>query len=229
MNSTERPMLVDRPGKTLRELTLEKMREAILDMRFKPGARLVERDLCEQLGVSRTIVREVLRHLESEGLVATLPNRGPIVAKTTPDEAKQIYEIRGVLEGIAARACAENKQPGVVAALESRLANIRAAYAENAMSTVLAETTEFYRLLFAASGKDIAWGIVSSITVRINYLRSMTIKTTGRNVEGPRQMQNIVDAIRAGDGEAAYNAALTHVRNASSIAQGLLSEQADAI
>jgi DNA-binding GntR family transcriptional regulator len=60
----------------LRELTLDKVREAIVSGYFKPGHRLVERDLCAQLGVSRTIVREVLRHLESEGLVANLVNNG---------------------------------------------------------------------------------------------------------------------------------------------------------
>ena len=67
-------LLIDRPAKTLRQLALEKMREAILTMKFRPGERLVERALCERLGVSRSVVREVLRHLESEGLVETIPN-----------------------------------------------------------------------------------------------------------------------------------------------------------
>ncbi|WP_163535827.1 GntR family transcriptional regulator, partial [Klebsiella pneumoniae] len=71
MSAGELPMRVDRSAKTLRELTLEKMREAIVSLRFRPGDRLVERDLCEQLGVSRTVVREVLRHLEAEGIVQT--------------------------------------------------------------------------------------------------------------------------------------------------------------
>jgi DNA-binding GntR family transcriptional regulator len=224
MTLSDHPLRVDRSAKTLRELALEKMREAILEMRFKPGERLVERDLGAQLGVSRTIVREVLRHLETEGLVATQQHRGPIVAITTADEARQIYEIRGVLEGIAARACAESKDARVVEALEARLAGIKAAYAADDLAQVLTETTEFYRILFTASRRDIAWGIVNSITVRINHLRSMTIKTPGRNVEGPLQMQRIVDAIKKGDGNGAYNAALAHVTHASSIAQALLAE-----
>ena len=97
---------IDRNTKTLRELALEKMRDAILGRHFQPGDRLVERALCEQLGVSRTVVREVLRHLETEGLVETLPHQGPIVARLEPEQAAQIYELRAALEALAARACA---------------------------------------------------------------------------------------------------------------------------
>ncbi|KPL51925.1 GntR family transcriptional regulator [Prosthecomicrobium hirschii] len=213
---------VDRPAKTLRELTLVKMREAILTQHFRPGDRLVERELCEQLGVSRTIVREVLRHLETEGLVTTLQARGPIVSRTSAAEALQIYEIRGALEGIAARACAELGDAAVAADLDAAIGRIRTAYRGKDMAGVLEATSEFYGTLFSASGKDIAWSIVSSLTVRINHLRSMTIKTPGRDQQGPEQMQRIVDAIRAGDGAAAETAALQHVRAASDIARRLL-------
>lgn len=225
MNAQLDPLRVDRTAKTLRELSLEKMREAIYGQRFKPGDRLVERDLCEQLGVSRTIVREVLRHLETEGLVTTLQARGPIVSRTTAADALQIYEIRGVLEGIAARACAERRTPEMTAALDACLARITAGYEGGDMPGVLAATTEFYRTLFLHAGKEIAWGIVSSLTVRINHLRSLTIKTEGRAVEGPVQMERIVAAIKAGNGDEANAAALQHVRSASAIAQRLLTER----
>ena len=225
MSFPTQELRVTRPSKTLRELALDKMRGAILDMHFKAGERLVERDLCEQLGVSRTIVREVLRHLELEGLVAILPNRGPIVAETTPEEARQIYEIRGVLEGIAAKACAEAKDLATAERLDIVLSDIRRAYARGDLSQVLAETREFYRTLFAASGRNVAWGIVNSITVRINHLRSMTIKTSGRDKDGPAEMQRLIDAIRAGDGQAAQEAAVAHISNASAIAAKLLSQE----
>lgn len=216
-------LLVDRPGKTLRELALDKMRQAIIDLHFRPGDRLVERDLCAQLGVSRTIVREVLRHLESEGLVGTQGTRGPTVTTTTPEKARQIYEIRGLLEGTAARGCAEQKEKSFLPSLENALDAIEEAYRIGDMPAVLSSTTEFYRTLFQASGKEIAWGIVTSLTARINHLRSMTIKTPGRNIEGPKQMRKIVRAIRKGAGEEAFSAAQTHVRQASEIAQKLLS------
>lgn len=226
MNDVREPLRVERPGKTLRELALDKMRDAIFAQHFKPGERLVERDLCEQMGVSRTIVREVLRHLETEGLVANQPARGPIVARTTAAEALQIYEIRGVLEGIAARACAEARTPAMLKELEACLARIKAGYSGRHMTDVLEATSDFYRTLFHHAGKDIAFGIVNSLTVRINHLRSMTIQTPGRDTDGPVQMQRIVDAIKAGNGAEAQAAALQHVASASAIAQKLLQERA---
>lgn len=225
-SSAEGAIRVERPSKTLRELALEKVRDAIFSGHFKPGDRLVERDLCTQLGVSRTIVREVLRHLESEGLVANpVNNKGPMVARLELDEARQIYEIRAALEGMAARLCADKADPSVVARLEEALAGIRQAYDVNDMAEVLARTTQFYETLFTSIDRHVAWGVVKLMMVRINHLRSMTIKTERRSVEGPAQMQKIVDAIRTGDGPAAERAAAEHVQRAASIASVVLRQQ----
>jgi len=83
-------MRVVRNTVTLRQQVLEVLRNGILSFQFKPGDRLIERELCEMTGVSRTSVREALRHLESEGLVQNLPNKGPMVATVTAAEAREI-------------------------------------------------------------------------------------------------------------------------------------------
>ena len=95
---------VNRNPVTLREIVLERMRGAILSGRFKSGERLVERTLCDQLGVSRSVVREVIRILEAEGLVESAGGRGPRVARLDWAQARQIYDIRLLLEGQAAAA-----------------------------------------------------------------------------------------------------------------------------
>ncbi|MBW3095833.1 GntR family transcriptional regulator [Pseudohoeflea coraliihabitans] len=213
---------VERATKTLRELTLDKMREAILTSHFKPGERLVERDLCAQLGVSRTIVREVLRHLESEGLVTSLANRGPIVARTSREEAWQIYEIRASLEAMAAAACAADPDDAAISELQRHLKSIEQAYARKTPSAVLEATSEFYRVLFEAAGHTIAWGIVSSLMLRINQLRSLTIADSNRDQDGPREMRAVVDAIAARDPAAAATAARTHVMQAAAIARRII-------
>ena len=98
---------VSKDHETLREKTVERLREALLNQFFAPGDRLIERELCELTGVSRTSVREALRLLESEGLIETIPNRGPIVASLSAEDAQYIYEVREALEGLAGRLFAE--------------------------------------------------------------------------------------------------------------------------
>src|SRR5215471_4456604 len=100
-------LAVARDVLTLRELTTAKLRDAILSLHFKPGQHLVERELCEQTGVSRTSVREALRQLEAERLVERRASRGLFVASVTAEEARQIYEVRAALEPEMARLFAE--------------------------------------------------------------------------------------------------------------------------
>jgi len=82
-----------------------------LSGRFKPGQRLLEKELCRLTGVSRTSIRESLRQLEAEGLIKVIPNKGPVVATITLNEAIDLYQVRQVLEGLACRLFAERADP----------------------------------------------------------------------------------------------------------------------
>src|SRR3990172_9256820 len=81
----------------LRHQVLEELRQSIITGRLAPGARLIERQLVDMMGVSRTVIREALRQLESEGLITIIANKGPVVREFTLAEAKDLYAIRGVL------------------------------------------------------------------------------------------------------------------------------------
>ena len=215
---------VDRNAKTLRELTLDKMRNAICNGYFKPGDRLVERSLCEQLDVSRSIVREVLRHLETEGLVESGPQQGPVVATLSADQAAQIYEIRALLEGHAARTCAEKASPDAIARLVKLNEAIQRAFAKDDFHEVMVRTTAFYEALFMEAGLAMAWEVVQSLNVRINRLRAMTISSSGRKTEASEEMRRIVDALQKRDGDAAQDASQAHVRRVAQIAAERLRE-----
>ena len=215
---------VERRTTTLRELVLEKMRTAILDARFLLGDRLVERTLCEELGVSRTVVREVLRHLEAEGLVDTVPNQGPIVAVLDLDRAAEIYEIRSLLEGEAASACARLADERTIADLEALIDRIRDAFESRDYRSVRMLTTSFYERMFLAGKKQVAWEIVQSLMARINRLRAMTISSDDRGHQAVQEMRLIVAAIRAGNAAAASEAAVAHVGRVAEIARTLLAE-----
>jgi DNA-binding GntR family transcriptional regulator len=208
--------------RTLRELALERMRAAILDQRFPPGARLVERDIGEQMGVSRTVVREVIRHLESEGLVQNIPHQGPIVAHLDADAAAQIYEIRAMLEAAAAAAAAERASEADIASMDKALVEIGEAYAQPDFKAVLEATTRFYETMFRIAGKTVSWEMVQRLNGRISRLRAMTIASAGRSQSGPAQMRRIVEAIRNHDAESAAKACREHVERAAAIAKDML-------
>jgi DNA-binding GntR family transcriptional regulator len=219
---------IDRSAKTLRELALEKMRDAILDFRFRPGERLVERTLCDRLGVSRTVVREVLRHLEAEGIVENIPHQGPAVARPDPRRAAQIYELRALLEGEAARACAERATAPDIARLGDLIDRIEAAFAGQSGREVLKATTGFYEALFACAGMAVAWEVVQSLNARINHLRAVTIATPGRDEAAIAEMRRLLAAIAARDGDSAYRASVEHVRIVAALAQQALARSAEA-
>ena len=209
---------IDRPPQTLRGIALDRLRAAIIAGRFPGGTRLVERTLCDQLGVSRSVVREVIRVLETEGLVETLPNRGPVVARLDWAQARQVYDIRRQLEGSAAQACAQVADADVDIALAEALATIRAGDAD----AVFAATTRFYEVMFTAAGHAIAWEIVQRLNGRISRLRALTLAAQDRAVPGPERMARIAAAIGARDGAAARRAVEEHLTEAAALAQRAL-------
>lgn len=211
-------MRIERVSKTLRELALEKMRAAILDFRFRPGDRLVERNVAQMLGVSRTVVREVIRNLESEGLVEIVPHHGPIVAKASPEDVEQIYELRMLLEGAAARSAAVSARPEDVEALRLALADVQEGYRTGEPTKVLSATSKFYETLFTCGGKLVALNMLKAINSRINHLRAVTISTEGRSRNGPAEMQDIIEAIARADAEGAQSASARHVMSAAKLA-----------
>lgn len=215
---------VQRPTATLRELALEKMRTAIIDAHFQPGERLVERSLCEILGVSRTVVREVLRHLETEGLVESKPNQGPIVAVLDFETAAEIYEIRALLEGEAAMACAQQADERLVAELAACIDQIEQAFEAQDHQKVKAHTSAFYERMFIAGKKHVAWEIVQLLIARINRLRALTIASDDRGRQAVVEMRQILTGIRNGNGADARKAAIAHVDRVAEIAQKLLAQ-----
>ena len=207
---------------TLRDIVQERLREAIIEGHFKPGERLVERPLCDQLGVSRTVIRETIRYLEAEGLVEILPNKGPIVAPMNWADAQQIYDIRLLLETSAAVDCAEKTSSELASHLKLALADLESAFADGTPKALFKASTGFYRVIFEEAGHLIAWEIVQRLNGRISRLRVMTLSTSDRHVSGFSHMKAICDAIIKGDAKATRAAVENHLSDASSIAKRLL-------
>jgi DNA-binding GntR family transcriptional regulator len=221
----ETDLRIDHSPTTLRSLAVERLRQAIVSGRFPGGTRLVERALCDQLGVSRSVVREAIRTLEAEGLVETLPRSGPTVATLGWQQAGQIYAIRRLLESEAAAACALRADEAVKERLKTALAAIEAAFRGDPGHDLFAATTGFYRVIFDAAGHQIAWEIVQRLNGRISRLRALTLATRNRSVSGLAHMTRICTAICRNDAQAAAQAVRDHLDNAAELARSLLEAQ----
>ena len=109
----------------------EEVRQAIIELRLKPGEALREAAIAEQLGVSKTPVREALARLEQEGLVETTSFKGAVVSGYSPEDLQEVYELRELLEGAAARAAATSASDEALERLRTLVAESRALHAED--------------------------------------------------------------------------------------------------
>ncbi|EMN2558637.1 GntR family transcriptional regulator [Acinetobacter baumannii] len=214
---------IENPPVTLRELCLDKVRNAIITGYFPSGKRLVERTLCEELGVSRSVVREVIRYLEAEGLVEILPNKGPIVSLLNWDIASQIYEIRLLLEQSAVVDCTKNLDEKTAEKLKLLLEDLKAAFAADDINLIIATSTRLYETIFTTANHHIAWEVVQCLNGRISRLRAMTMKSTKREISGYQRIKNMCEAIYLHkDPEKAKQAVAEHIAEAAAVAKNIL-------
>ncbi|OEY97338.1 GntR family transcriptional regulator [Acinetobacter qingfengensis] len=213
---------IEQPPITLREMALTNLRNAIITGYFPAGKRLVERVLCEELGVSRTVVREAIRYLEAEGLVEIIPNKGPIVSVLNWQIAEQIYDIRLLLEQSAVVDCTKNLDLQNSQILQQHLEQLHQAFEQNNIPHLLAVSRELYHQIFTIAQHDIAWEVVERLNGRISRLRAMTINSTRREISGYERICRIMEAILAHDPESAKQAVTDHLAEASAIAKQIL-------
>ncbi|MDP1672507.1 MAG: GntR family transcriptional regulator [Burkholderiales bacterium] len=191
----------------LRLQVLDGLRRAIIDGRLAPGARLTERELTEMMGVSRTVIREALRQLESEGLIANVPNKGPVVRALSLAEAKDLYTIRAVLEGLAARLFVQNAGDAELKRLAQALDVVAAAYKRGDAQEVLETKSRFYAVLFEAAGSEILSSMLGTLHARIWRWRALGLSHPRRSINRSREsvkgLRAMLAVIRKRDADAA--------------------------
>lgn len=203
-----------RPTGTLRSKVVDTLRNAIIDGTFQAGERLVERKVCDLLGVSRTLVREALRQLEAEGLVENAPYRGPSVATLTAEQVQQIYEMRGALEGLAAKLFVARASDLEVAALAASVEAIADCYRQDNGTAQRKAVEHFYDLLLRGTRNDMLCNAVASHRTRLAWLRAISLSRRERGLSSLEEKRKIARAIAARDGEGARALAEEHVANA---------------
>ena len=200
---------------TVRAIVAQKLRGAIMSGNLKPGQRLVERELCEMMGVSRPSIREALRLLEADGLVNTVPHRGPMVSTISLDEARQLYAARAVLEGFAGRECARLHDPAVVRRIGDALTRLKAALAKPDMIAVLEAKTDFYAALIGGCQNAFIERMLKPLHDRITLLRITSMSQPKRVNKSLREVTAIWRAVQSGDEDLAERCCVDHVKAAA--------------
>ncbi|HEY8464740.1 MAG TPA: GntR family transcriptional regulator [Bacillota bacterium] len=200
--------------KPLRELVFESLREAIISGQLSPGERLMEIQLAEEMGVSRTPVREAIRKLEREGLVVMVPRKGAYVAGLSIKDVTDVFEIRGALEGLAAELAAERITEEELENLERYLVKIAADIEEGELSRVVQTDTDFHTLLYQSSHNNHLSQIINNLREQIQRFRTTSLSYPGRMKTALEEHRKIVEAISIRDGQLARELAKEHIENA---------------
>lgn len=204
---------------SLKDQAVTLLRRAILEFRYSPGQRLVERDLMEDLGVSRTTIREALGELRSEGLVTLTPHRGASVAVPTAEEARDLYEIRFRLEPLIVERFVERASDDDVGRLYA--ASVR--FAEGVAETVgtqdlLGRRDALFAVLMEGSNSPVLRQVVESVQARLNILRATSMNDPARVRASVTEWQDLAEAAAARDAVKAVRIYTAHLRKAADIA-----------
>lgn len=197
-----------------RDLVLRKLRRAILTGRFRPGQRLRERELVERMGVSRTPIREALRKLELEGLVTTVPYKGPVVTRPTLTDARELYEARAALEGQAVALFTRRGDPVAIGRLRNWIERGQRAVARRQSAGVLAANNAFHDTLAGGCGNALLQAMISNLRDRIVLLRVKSLRYPGRQARSIAEHRAIVRLIEHGRADAARRLTEQHVMHA---------------
>jgi DNA-binding GntR family transcriptional regulator len=190
------------------------LRKYILNGTLAPSSRLVELQLAGQFEVSRTPVREALKRLAAEGLVALDPSRGMIVREVDRSEAEEIYMIREVLEGLAARLAAQRITPEMIAKLRVLAELMQEAADEHRWEAVVQMNISFHKTLYGAAGSEQLASIARSLDETVRRFSTMAFTVPERVTEVTREHVNIIRALEDGDPDRAEAAARQHVLRA---------------
>jgi DNA-binding GntR family transcriptional regulator len=172
LNSHNKSLKIDHTN--LAEKVYHHIINAILEGTFSAGERLVCNDVAKNFGVSRTPVREALVRLEKEGFLHFIPRSGTYVNRFTPEEMKEIYEIREVLEGLAARMAAISPDPDLLKKMHQACDNYESGINQKNVDLCVESDLQFHRLLVKASGSKRLAGMLESF-----HIQSISIAKRG--------------------------------------------------
>lgn len=218
-------LLIPREVSSLRQQVTDRLRKAILYGYFQPKERLIERELCEKFGISRTLLREALQHLQAEELITIIPHKGPIVASVDANEACQIYQVREKLEKLVGEGFVHNATNEQIHRLRKSLEYLKTPEASTTPQILLEAKSTFYNIFLEGCGNRVVGDMLKLLNNRVTLLRRLSLAQPGRFPNTLRELEAIVVAIEARDVVCTKELCAVHVANAAEVVLSVLSSK----
>lgn len=198
---------------SLRGRVFNTIREDILSGKYSQNEELKENSIGQDLGVSRTPVREALRQLELEGLVRIIPNKGAYVNGISEKDIHDIYIIRSYLEGLCAKWACENISKEQLDELEEVIYLSEFHAKKEHHEQIVELDNKFHQMIYAASGSKLLNHILTDFHHYVQRVRKITLASVNRAENSNREHTAILEAIKNRDGEKAEQLAHEHIMN----------------
>lgn len=211
----------------VREQTVAAIREQIMAGVLEPGQRLVEREMCEQLDVSRNTLREAYRQLDAEGFVQIRPHKGPTVRRISAREARSLYELRQALEGLAIRLFTQRADDVQLQELHHVFGELKSAHDSGDVTAMLQCKQIFYDVLYLGADNDVLRDQAKVLQGRLAQLRARSLSTGGRPQESIIEIADVVAKVTSGDAVGAEAAWSRHIYSAYLTVEQAMAEQPD--
>ncbi|MDF2821503.1 MAG: GntR family transcriptional regulator [Clostridiales bacterium] len=208
----------------LRDVVFNTLRQAILKGELAPGERLMEKQLADRMGVSRTPIREAIRKLELEGLVVMIARKGAEVARITEKDLKDVLEVRCALEELAVKIACDKMSDKNVARLRKTIEDFKEAVIKKNVGKIIDKDVEFHDIIFESTENDKLIQIVNNLREQFYRYRVEHIRKSTDHSELLAEHLEIVKAISEKNVKVAMEAARAHIINQETTVIGFINK-----
>lgn len=196
----------------LRDIVFKTLRNAIITGELEPGERLMEIQLAEKMGVSRTPVREAIRKLELEGLIVMIPRKGAHVADFTEKDIQDVLEIRAALEALATRLACDRLDERDFLKLQLAVTEYSYAAKKQDVNEMIKQDVEFHDIICQATGNDKLVQMFTNLKEQVERYRIAYLKNTTENAKVETEHLEILEALKNHDAQKASDLAISHIQ-----------------
>jgi DNA-binding GntR family transcriptional regulator len=203
--------ILSMPGAVLHGQVAQRLRQMLVEGQIAPGAKLNERELCEQLKVSRTPLREAIKTLAAEGLVDLLPNRGAFAVALNEADIRNTFEVMAGLEGLSGELAAQRITPAELAEIEAMHYEMKAAYTRRDLSNYYRLNLAIHAAINAAARNPVLTATYHQVNARLQALRFRSNLDGEKWARALQEHERMVSALHRRDGAALRTELVAHL------------------